>query len=80
MSYYDEKLWILRNHLREGYIPNPKQFEKNRMLRLIGLLEKHRSMIGDFECCLISNDEMTALEKEIDPLFQELIVKEAQDQ
>ncbi len=25
---YDEKLWILRNHLREGYIPNPEQFEK----------------------------------------------------
>ncbi len=24
---YDEKLWILRNHLREGYIPNPEQFE-----------------------------------------------------
>ncbi len=28
MSYYDEELWIKRNHLREGYIPNPEQFGK----------------------------------------------------
>ncbi|MGC9781750.1 MAG: hypothetical protein HZR80_21090 [Candidatus Heimdallarchaeota archaeon] len=76
---YDEKLWIARNHLREGYIPSPEQFQKLRKMRLLSLLEKHRSMIGDFECGLISNEEMASLEEEIEPLFQELIVKEVQD-
>jgi len=38
------------------------------------LLETYYGKIMEYESCLISNEEMLKLEREIDPLFKELIL------